>query len=319
MSEQLDQMEAVSEDIEKKPDRAMGFQIIVREFLRDKVALGALIIFMLVVLIIVLWNLRVDAAEIMQVNILNRFKKPEPFSWSLLAEAWSGKSTYLLGADQGGRDVLHQLIIGTGNSLLIGVMVTTIMAVIGIILGVIAGYYGGLVDNIIMRITDFVMILPRLMIIIVFVVVVRDVTIGAFVFIMSIFAWTGFVRTTRSRALSEGELDYISASKTMGTPTWRIMVKELLPNLASLIMIQLILSYAANIGVETGLTYLGFGLPPHVPTLGRLVSAATSPENIELRPWVWLPATLTILVLMLCINYMGQVLKRSVDAKQRRG
>lgn len=319
MADNLEKIESTSEELEKTSMPPMGMRVIVREFLRDRLALGALILVVLMLLLIVVWNFRVDTTQIMRVNIINRFKAPQGFSWQLLADAWNGEATYMLGADESGRDVLHQLIIGTGNSLLIGVLVTTIIAVIGIILGITAGYYSGLIDNIIMRVTDFVMILPRLMIIIVFVVVFPRVTIFSFVFIMSIFSWTGFTRTTRSRALSEGELDYISASKTMGTPTWRIMISEMLPNLASLIMIQLILSYAANIGLETGLTYLGYGLPSHIPTLGYLVSAATSPENLELRPWIWLPASLVILVLMLCINYIGQALKRSTDAKQRRG
>lgn len=319
MTDKLEQVQETAKDIKKQSMPPMGMKVIAREFLKDKVALGALTLFVAMLILIVIWNFRVDTDQMMQVNIINRFKAPQGFSWQLLADAWNGKSTYMMGADESGRDVLHQLIIGTGNSLLIGVLVTSIMAFIGIILGVIAGYYSGIVDNIIMRVTDFVIILPTLMIIIVFVVIFPRVTIGSFVFIMSIFAWTGFTRTTRSRALSEGELDYISASKTMGTPTWKIMVSEMLPNLASLIIIQLILSYAANIGLETGLTYLGYGLPSSIPTLGYLVSAATSPENLELRPWIWLPASLVILVLMLCINYMGQALKRSSDAKQRLG
>ena len=136
---------------------------------------------------------------------------------------------------------------------------------------------------------------------------------------MSIFAWTGYTRIVRSKALSEGRLDYISASKTMGTPTYKIILSEMLPNLMSLIMVQLILSYAGNIGLETGLTFLGFGLPEQTPSLGRLVSAATTPYNLEYRPWVWLPASTLILVLMLSINYVGQALKRASDSKQRLG
>ncbi|EKU94221.1 Inner membrane ABC transporter permease protein yejE [Alloiococcus otitis] len=310
--------ESVASDVEKSTP-PLGFKVIIREFKKDKVALTALIILILIALFVVAWTIRLDVPEVMRVDVFNRFHPPVEFEWSNFIDAWNGERTYLLGADESGIDVFHQLIVGTGNSVIIGFLVTTIMAVIGIGLGVISGYYGGAVDNAIMRFTDFIMILPTTMIVIVFIVIIPEVTIASFVFIMSIFAWTGFCRTIRSRALSEGELDYISASKTMGTPTWKIILSEMLPNLASLIMIQLILSYAANIGLETGLTFLGFGLPPEIPTLGTLVSAATSPENLELRPWVWLPASLTILTLMLCINYVGQALKRSTDAKQRLG
>lgn len=310
--------EAIAIDTEQSLP-PMGFKVITREFKKDKVALTALSILIIIAITVVAWTIRLDVTEVTRVDVFNRFHEPVDFAWSNFVDAWNGERTYLLGADESGKDVFHQLLIGTGNSVLIGFFVTTIMAVIGITLGVVAGYYGGVVDNIIMRFTDFIMILPTTMIVIVFIVIVPEVTVASFVFIMSIFSWTGFCRTIRSRALSEGELDYISASKTMGTPTWKIILQEMLPNLASLIMIQLILSYAANIGLETGLTFLGFGLPPTIPTLGTLVSAATSPENLELRPWVWLPASLTILTLMLCINYVGQALKRSTDAKQRLG
>src|SRR5699024_10811601 len=268
----------------------MGFKVIIREFKKDKVALFALSILAIFLVTTIAWYIKLDASEVMEVDILRHFAEPAEFSWGLIADAWNGEKTYLLGADEGGRDIFHQLFLAAGNSILIAVAVTTIVALIGISLGLIAGYYSGAVDNVIMRITDFVMTLPTTMIIIVFLVLVPKQTIGSFIFIMSIFAWTGYARIVRSKALSESRLDYISASKTMGTPTWKIILNEMLPNLTSLIMVQLILSYAGNIGLETGLTFLGFGLPDQTPSLGRLVSAATTPFNLENRPWVWLPA-----------------------------
>lgn len=297
----------------------MGFRVILREFKKDKVALFALGILTVLLITIGIWYFRLDSESVMAVDIFNNFAAPEDFSWNLVAEAWNGESSLILGADEYGRDVFNQLFLAAGNSILIAVAVTTIISFVGITLGLISGFYGGMVDNIIMRITDFVMTLPRTMIIIVFLVVVPEYTIWSFIMIMSIFAWTGYTRIVRSKALSEARLDYISASKTMGTPTWKIIIKQLLPNLTSLITVQLILSYAGNIGLETGLTFLGFGLPDQIPSLGRLVSAATTPYNLESRPWVWLPASTLILVLMLCINYVGQALKRSTDAKQRLG
>lgn len=312
------QPEVVAEEMNSSAP-PMGFKVIIREFKKDKIALAALAILFVILTIITVWSIRLDSSQVMRVDILNRFGSPADFEWSLIADAWNGEQTYILGADEGGRDVFSQLFLAAANSIIIGVAVTTIISIIGITLGLVAGYYAGMVDNIVMRITDFVMILPNIMIIIVFLVVVPDQSIYTFIFIMSIFAWTGFCRVVRSRALSEGRLDYISASKTMGTPSWKIILLEMLPNLGSLIMVQLTLSYAANIGLETGLTFLGFGLPDQTPSLGMLVSAATSPEVLENYPWVWLPASTLILVLMLCINYVGQALKRSSDAKQRLG
>jgi len=311
--------DATAEEQGKASTPPMGFKVIIREFKKDKVAMFALGVLALILLVTGIWYIRLDSAEVMQVDILRNFAEPAEFSWDLVVDAWNGEQSLVLGADEYGRDVFQQLFLAAGNSILIAVAVTSIIAVIGITLGLISGYYGGTVDNVIMRITDFVMTLPTTMIIIVFLVVVPEYTIASFIFIMSIFAWTGYTRIVRSKALSESKLDYISASKTMGTPTWKIIIQQMLPNITSLIMVQLILSYAGNIGLETGLTFLGFGLPDQIPSLGRLVSAATTPFNLENRPWVWLPASTLILVLMLCINYVGQALKRSTDAKQRLG
>lgn len=318
MTEQTKIIESAAEQAEISAPPT-GFKVIVREFKKDKVALGALFILVLLFVITVAWTIRLDIESVMEVDILRNFKEPEPFTWEGLVGAWNGEKTYLLGGDEFGRDVFLQLFVATGNSVMIAFMVTTLVAACGITLGLIAGYYGGTVDNVIMRITDFVMTLPTTMIIIVFLQIFPRQNIWSFILIMSVFSWTGYARIVRSKALSESRLDYISASKTMGTPSYRIILGEMLPNLSSLITVQLILSYAANIGLETGLSFLGFGLPDDVPSLGSMVSAATTPYNLEFRPWVWLPASTIILVLMLCINYVGQALKRSIDAKQRLG
>ncbi|AQS52955.1 Putative peptide transport permease protein [Jeotgalibaca dankookensis] len=284
----------------------VGFAVIAREFKKDKLAmfsLGLLITMLLVIFIgsFVLF----DQSEVMKVSILNRYEAPG--------------AEYLLGADEGGRDVLGQLFIGARNSIIIGFSVTILTGIIGIGLGIISGYYGGIIDNILMRIVDFIMVLPTNMIIIVFVSMIKDYNIVSFVLIMSAFSWVGKARIFRSRTLSEAERDYVNASKTLGTSDFKIMFREVMPNLSSLIIVNSTLNFAGNIGIETGLSFLGFGLPPSVPSLGTLIGFATSPDVIENKTWVWLPASILILVLMLSINYVGQALQRSADSKQRLG
>ena len=190
---------------------------------------------------------------------------------------------------------------------------------IGIFFGLIAGYYGKWVDNVIMRVIDFITILPTLMIIIVFVTIVPKYTIATFVLIMSAFYWVGAARLIRSKALAESQKDYILASKTMGTKDFTIIFREILPNLSSIIIVELTLGFAGNIGIETGLSFLGFGLPLSTPSLGTLVGYAADPEVLSTKLWIWLPASILILIMMLCINYVGQALNRAADAKQRRG
>src|SRR5690625_5014479 len=137
----------------------MGFKVINREFKKDIVALFAVTILALILVTTLAWYIKLDASQVMDVDILRNFAEPADFSWRLIADAWNGEKSLVFGADEYGRDVFMQLFLAAGNSILIAVAVTTIIAVIGITLGLISGYYGGAVDNIIMRITDFVMTL----------------------------------------------------------------------------------------------------------------------------------------------------------------
>lgn len=283
-----------------------GFQVIVREFLKDKIALAALIILTLIFLFIFIGPFFINEATALKVNILQRYKAP-------------GVNGYLLGSDEGGRDVFAMLVIGARNSVTIGFTITILTCIIGIIVGLISGYYGKWVDTTLMRIVDFIMILPTLMIIIVFVTVIPNYTLFHFILIMTLFYWVGSARLFRTRTLQEASLDYVNASKTLGSSDLQIMFREILPNISSLIIVNLILRLAGNIGIETGLTYLGFGLPYTTPSLGTLISAAKTQDIIENKMWVWLPATILILVMMLCINYIEQAFQRAADARQRLG
>ena len=272
-----------------------AFHVIVREFRKDKLATFSLLVFITIILVVFIGSLFFNLEEVMKVNLMESFLRP-------------GEGGHLLGTDQAGRPLLGQLFLGTRNSILIGVSVTILTNLIGII-----------VDNIIMRIIDFIQVLPILMLIIVFITLVPRYNVFTFVIIMTVFYWVGIARLVRSKALSEGRRDYISASKTMGTPAWKIMFGGILPNISSILIISFILDLAGNMGIEIGLTFLGFGLPPGVPSLGTLINKALDPTILRDRMYIWFPASMLVLVLMLSINYAGQALRRASDAKQRLG
>ncbi|MDT2285405.1 ABC transporter permease [Paenibacillus larvae] len=276
-----------------------------REIRQDKLAMFSLFFLALLLLAVYLTSFILKEEDIVRVDLLSIYSPPS-------AEHW-------LGTDYGGRDIFGQLIIGTRNSFTIGAAITVLTCLIGLTIGLIAGYFGGIVDNIIMRVIDFIMLMPFLMLVIVFVTIVPTYNIFTFILIMSIFLWTGKARLIRSKVLAEKELDYVSASKTLGTPNWKIMIFQVLPNLSSIIIVSVTLNLAGNIGIESGLTFLGFGLPESTPSLGTLVSYARNPDVLQDKWWIWLPASMMILMLMLCINFIGQALKRSADAKQRKG
>lgn len=281
------------------------FKVIWRELLKDKLAFASLMLLVLIAATVYGVSLVLDQDEIVKVDL---FAINEPPS-----------SEYWLGTDYGGRDVFGQLIIGTKNSLSIGLLVTVMTGFIGIVVGIISGYFGGTVDNVMMRIVDFFMVLPFLMIVIVFVAIVPKYSVFNFSLIMTLFLWMGITRLIRSRALQEGELDYIQASKTLGSSHIKIMFTQLLPNLSSLIIVTMTLNLAANIGIESGLSFLGFGFPESTPSLGTLLSYASNPQVLQHRWWIWLPAALLILVLMLAVRNVGEAMKRATDARQRRG
>ncbi|HGH7175639.1 TPA: ABC transporter permease [Bacillus wiedmannii] len=287
---------------EKSPS---GFSIMWRELRKDKLAMFSLVFLAILLLAVYATSFIMKQEDIVRVDLFAIYAPPS-------AEHW-------LGTDYGGRDIFGQLIIGTRNSFTIGLAITIISCFIGLSIGLIAGYFGGAIDNIIMRIIDFVMVLPFLMLVIVFITLVPTFNIFTFILIMSVFLWTGKARLIRSKVLTEKELDYVSASKTLGTPNWKIILFQVLPNLSSIIIVSVTLNLAGNIGIESGLTFLGFGLPESTPSLGTLVSYARNPDVLQEKWWIWLPASVMILTLMLCINFIGQALRRSADARQRKG
>lgn len=283
----------------------MGFRMIAREFKKDKLAIFSLVLLVAILLVVFIGALLTDQDKVMTVSILDKYAEPG--------------GSFILGADEGGRDILGQLIIGARNSVVIGFAITILTSIIGVGIGIVSGYYGGMFDNAVMRVVDFIMILPIMMIIIVFVTIIPNYNVWSFVGIMSAFYWVAKARLFRSKTLSEVRRDYVSASKTLGTSDFKIMFREIMPNLSSLIITNLTINFAANIGIETTLTFLGFGLPTNVPSLGTLIGYASNGDVLANKTWIWVPASVLILVMMLCINYIGQAFKRSADARQRLG
>lgn len=281
------------------------FSILKREFVRDKGAILAACIIGLAVLFIIVAPLFIDNADALTVNPMRINKPPSADHW--------------LGTENAGRDVFALLVIGARNSLSIALAVTIITGVFGVVLGLFSGYYGGLFDNIVMRIVDFISTLPSLVMIIAFLAIFPGFNVVRFTLVMSFFLWTGITRLVRARAIQEKELEYIQASKTLGTPHLKIIFTGLLPNISSIIIVNMTLNAAANVGLETGLSFLGFGFPFEEPSLGSLVSAASNAVVLQHRWWIWLPAALFVMIIMLSINTIGRMLNRATDARLRRG
>lgn len=296
---------ATKEDAKQKATLPpSGFKVAMHEIVRSKSALTALIIIIVILLFTFGGSLFLNRAQVTEMNIADSY-----YGW--------GEAGHLLGTDDGGRDILKLLIMGGRNSIMIGISVTAITEIVGLVVGLVSGYFGGAIDSVIMRIVDFIQILPQMPIIIVLTTVIPNYNAVTLVFLIAMFGWTVTARYFRSFVLSQRGRDYVLASKTSGSSNFKIMFREVLPNITSMIIIDVVLSIAGNIGIETSLSFLNYGLPSTTPSLGTLIGFANDPVNVINRPWLWLPATILLLVISLSINYVGQALQRAGDARQR--
>lgn len=280
-------------------------KILWNEFKADRPALIALIIVVGFILFVMIAPLFINSDKMMTTNIMAYLTPP-------------GHEGLLLGADANGRSIAMQLIVGSRNSIGIAIGLTVISSTFGIAWGLISGYFDGYIDWGMQRVYDFMMMLPMTMMIIVLVTIIDNYNSVTLTLIFSLFYWMGTSRLIRSRTLAESKKDYVSASITSGTSAWKIIFREIMPNISSLIIVDTTLSFAENIGVETGLSYLGFGLPSNIPSLGTLIANANDPNNITQYWWTWLPAAIEIIILCLSISYIGQVMSRAANASQRR-
>ncbi|MCL1986397.1 MAG: ABC transporter permease [Firmicutes bacterium] len=305
-TETLDQEGLESaEHAEKVPSLA---ETIWKEIWNSKAAMFALILFAVILTVAFATGLFFDETQALRVNIRTTDRAPEWFA-----------GEFFLGTDPMGRDMLQQLMLSARNSFAIALTVTIGSMIIGIIYGLISGYYGGHVDNTLMRILDFTLLIPTLMLIIVIVTITPNYQTWHFILFLTLVVWMGRARLIRAKVMQQVGLDYVSASKTLGTYNLVIMVRKVLPNITSIIVVDGTISLAGNMGIETGLTILGFGLPFGTPSLGNLIRyAADNPIVLTSRLWQWMPATILIFVMSLCVYFVGSTISRAVDPKQQR-
>ncbi|OEY81674.1 peptide ABC transporter permease [Oenococcus kitaharae] len=275
----------------------------VREFKRDKIAMISFFFLVIVVFGVFIGSMFIPRDAFSNVDIMD----------TNLAPFTNG---HILGTDDGGRDEFLLVVIAARNSLSISIPVTIVIMAVGIFLGLMSAYYGGFFDWIWMRITDYLSIVPTLMILLTLLTIINNYSIWTLVWVISLFSWIGSMRFFRALTFAERENDYVKASKLSGSSSLAIMWKQIFPNLSSQFYAQTALAFAGNIGLETGISYLGYGLPYTTPSLGTLVNKATDPEVMTQSPWMWLPASFLILALSVSLIFIGQALRRVADQRQ---
>lgn len=220
------------------------------------------------------------------------------------------------GQDNIGRDYFALVMRGTQRSLQVMIIIGLIAGVIGTVVGAIAGYFRGWVDAILMRFTDFIIVIPA--IIIGSVIGFHFGNLGAtfLAFYLGLFAWTGLSRLVRGEFLTLREREFVDAARVAGASNRRIIFKHILPNAIGVIIVSVTLLMAGAILLETALSYLGFGVTSPDVSLGLIISQYQ--ESFVTRPWLfWWPGFF-IIAIALSINFIGDGLRDAFDPRQRR-
>lgn len=202
-------------------------------------------------------------------------------------------------------------------SLLVGFSAMFFTLTIGIVLGSLAGYYGGKVDNIIMRATDIVLMLPFLVLALTIIAIIPEMTIPIFITIIAVTSWPNLTRIIRGSYLSLREQEFIQGARAIGASDFRIIFRHFIPNAIGPIIVNATLMMAVYIIVESGLSFIGFGIPEPTPTWGNMLSEAMNVRILRNHPEAWIPPGIAIFVTVLAINFIGDGLRDAFDPKSK--
>jgi peptide/nickel transport system permease protein len=289
---------------EAEPKRLTRRQLIMRRFVRNKTAVAGLVVIVVLIIIALigpyLTNWTYD-----YVDRRAYLKPPSERHW--------------LGTTQGGRDMLALTLRGLRKSLLIGLLVAVISTTIAAIVGSFAAYFGGWFERIALWVTDLLLVIPSFLLI---AVMTTGGPQGAnawilLVFLLALFGWMLSARVVRSLALSVKERDYVHAAKFMGLSAPRTIVRHILPNISSLLIIDATLAVGAAILAETGLSFFGFGVQSPDTSLGTLLGEGA--RQVNSFPWLFTGPAVAVVLLVLSVNAVGDGLRDALDPSSASG
>jgi len=223
---------------------------------------------------------------------------------------------HLFGTDSAGRDTFSRTLYGIRTSARVGILVGLLSTLLGTIIGGLAGFYGGWIDNILMRLTDLFLTLPLLAVLLTAAKFLNSSTPFKLAILLAALIWTSIARIVRGVFLSLREKEYVEAARAAGAGDFRIMLRHMVPNTLGPIIVAATITIGIAISLEATLSFLGFGIRPPTPALGALLDEG---QEAGLDKW-WLVTFpgLLIVVIILCINFIGDGLRDALDPTQRR-
>lgn len=288
-------------DISKKNWSSSQKYRSIKSFARHK--LGLLGVFMLLVFV-----LTAVFAPVVIPNDPYTMKLEEPF-------LPMGSQYHPLGTDNFGRDILARLVYGARISLLIGIVVVSLAAVLGTVLGLLAGYYGGWADFAVMRMVEVFYSFPFLILVIA-VIAILGPSIFNVMWVLGVVSWPSYARIVRAQVLSLKSLDFVSAARATGCTDARIIFKHILPNTMTPIIVQATLGIPGAILSSASLGFLGFGVQPPTPEWGSMVNEGKDFILINSNLIIW--PGLCIFLVVLSFNFIGDALRDMLDPRLSR-
>lgn len=237
---------------------------------------------------------------------------------SLLPPIWieGGRAPFYLGTDIQGRDVLSTILYGSRTSFIVGISVVFLAGTLGIIIGLVAGYYGGWLDSIMMRIADSFLAFSTTLIAMLFLGLFEASSVLIIILAITIADWVQYARTMRSAVLSVKEEDYVMGARVVGAGNLRIILKHILPNAISPIMVIAAINFGVVIMLEATLSFLGVGVPITEPSLGMMISQGKDYIYAGMWQLIVFPG-MVLMAIVFSLNLIGDWLRDEVDPRAR--